>query len=203
MKLSRRLSRFNSRVDALTNVLGEFDGIAHISDDQIKIIERSIMQFQLEWELFIRNLILDCATGKFENESGAISSRLPQKFATREIACHFLLSNFRRTPQSREPSWYLPSEAIGVASFFQLTNSATVSAELGITPWEIDDLRHFRNFLAHRSKFSARKLRGTGLISPGAKIDPVHVTYSYSPSGAKNYQRWPSFMKQVAVRITV
>lgn len=202
MKLSRRLSRFNSRVDTLTSGLSEFDGIHELSDKQIKIIERSIMQLQLEWELFVRNFLLDCATGQFENENGVVSSNLPQSFATREIACHFLLANFRRRPQVREPDWYLPSAAIDVANFFQLSNSATISAELGITPWEVDDLRHFRNFLAHRSKYSAIKLRQTGLIASGATINPVEVTFAYSPNGAKHYQRWSSFMKQVAARAT-
>lgn len=202
MQLSRRLSKFNSRVDTLTSGLSEFDGITELSEKHIKIIERSIMQLQLEWELFIRNFLLDCATGHFENEDGIVSSYLTQSFATREIACHFLLANFRRNPQTREPDWYLPRIAIEVADFFKLSNRATISAELGITPWEVDDLRYFRNFLAHRSKYSALKLRQTGLVAQGATINSVTVAFAYSPSGAKNYQRWSGFMKQVAARAT-
>jgi hypothetical protein len=201
MLLSNRLTRVNRRVDALVHVISSFEGAVSRSSSDVHLVEKCLMQLQLEWEVFIRNFILDCATNKFQCGSGPVTSSIPQRLYTREIACHYLISTF---PKSRkEPDWYIPARAIRAADSLGLSNLSTVSAELGVSPWEVDDLRFLRNFIAHRSKNSALKLRSVGLASRSGSIRPVDIAYSHSSSGVVNYRRWASFVKNVAARVTV
>lgn len=198
MLLSRKLARIHNNVDALKSEISAQEAIGISNLAQRRIIERCVMQLQLEMELFIRNYILDCATGKYKTSTGSVASTLAQEFENREAAHHYL-SRVRR--QAREPQWAIPTQAISAANTLGLTNYAHISAELGITPWEIDNLRYVRNFIAHRSKESAIKLRVTGLTSSKNPIDPVAIIIGPSPLGGKSYERWAGFIKGVASRL--
>jgi hypothetical protein len=152
---------------------------------------------QVEFELFIRNYILDCATGTFCTEGEPITSKL-KKFKRRERACAYIL-NARKT--KREPNWAIPSHAIAAAQTLQLSNERQVLDELGISPWEIDDMRFVRNFIAHKSKEAAVRLRYQGLVKTKEKIDPAAIVVGVSKKGGKNYERWSGFIKGVATRL--
>ena len=158
-------------------------------------MERLLIQLQVGWEHFVRNMILDSATGKFVWSSQSIMSSLPPRLKSREQVSHHLISLH---PSRRfEPDWYLPSEAIDAASWLGLSNYENISAQLGISPWKIDDLRLVKNFVAHQSKRSALYLRASGLVSSRDLI-PIHCTFEYGSSGAENYLEWSAFMKYVA-----
>lgn len=202
MLLNRRIFKLNSRVDSLSNALADLEGIGFKTDRDVHLIEKCTMQLQLEWEHFVRNFVLDCATGSFFNSTGRIYSTLPIDFRNRENACHYLIAQSPNPRNRREPEWYLPSKAIRAAMTLGLSNSSIISAELGITPWEVDNLRFVRNFIAHRSKSSALKLRSAGLSGGCDTIDTVKIIYGHSGSGVQNYLIWSSFIKGVAARIS-
>ena len=195
-ELNRRLSKFEARIDALANIIGQFAGGKNSDAYGVYTVERALIQLQIEWELFVRNLILDCATGKYKNKLGVVYSKVNCDLHNREKACYFLLSNYKRNKV--EPDWYLPNEAVKAAIFLDVSNIATISAQLGLSPWVIDDLRYVRNFIAHRSKRSALKLREIGLVTFHESISTVNVAYSFHASGERNYLVWSKFMKFVA-----
>lgn len=200
MLLSRKLSRLTSKVSSLEAEIAGHEGIGLSNLQQQRIVERCVMQLQIEMELFIRNYILDCATGLYSQSGVAVQSNLGYPFKNRESACDFLLKKNRT---KREPQWAIPKHAIDAATALGLSNAAQISAELGVAPWEVDHLRYVRNFIAHRSKESALKLRTFGLASPNDGIDPVAIIVGTSPLGGKNYERWAGFIRGVARRLVV
>jgi hypothetical protein len=198
MHLSKKLARILNNVNLLEAEIAAHEQIGISNHEQQRIIERCVIQLQIEMELFIRNFILDCATGKFSHSNGIIHSTHAQSFINRENACDFLL---RKNKSRREPQWAIPKNAIDAATTLKLSNLSEISIELGVAPWEIDNLRFVRNFIAHRSKESALKLRRIGLASPSGAIYPVSIITASSPLGGKNYERWAGFIRGVARRL--
>lgn len=201
MLLGRRLPRFYGRLDHLSKIIATVDATTDKTSEQIFSAEKAIMQIQIEWELFVRNLILDSATGNFKNGSGPIVSRRYSDLRSREAAAYRLISTYNR--QRFEPDWYLPDKAIDASIRLDISNQPQIAAELGVTPWPIDELRHIRNFIAHKSKRAALTVRQTGITGTSAKIDVLDVALQYSTGGAKRYIGWISFSKGVAARLVV
>jgi hypothetical protein len=199
MLLARRLPRFYRRLDHLSEVIAGIDGTVDRTPQEILAAERSLIQFQIEWEHFVRDLILDSATGRFANGSGPVRSRSFADLRSREVAAHKLITLF---PKSKfEPDWYLPDKAIDAAVRLDLSNRAQISLELGVTPWPIDELRHLRNFISHRSKRAALKVREAGIVGTSREIDVLAVAFQYGSSGVKRYIEWIKFSKGAAKRL--
>lgn len=196
MELSKRLPRFEGKIDALHELLSKYDAVSPEVLHNAFAVERAVMQMQVEWELFVRGLILDCATGNFADGHGQVVSSHPTTLPTRERAGHYLVAQYPRS--DKEPNWYVPAEAVRAASLLGVSNLANISAQLGVSPWPLDDLRHLRNFIGHRSKSSALKVRQVGLVSPSNRIDTIDVTFAFNNTGTRNYVGWGQFMKYIA-----
>lgn len=199
MLLARRIPRFYGRLDHLSEIIAAVDATANRTSEQIFAAEKALVQIQVEWEHFVRDLILDSATGNFENGSGPIISRSHPSLRSREAAAHRLIGTYRR--RQTEPDWYLPNQAIDASIRLGVSNQPQIAAELGVTPWPIDDLRHVRNFIAHKSKRSALSVRATGIFGTSAKIDVLEAALQYGTGGAKRYIEWINFSKGVAARL--
>lgn len=198
MLLARRIPRFYRRLDHLSGIIAAVDEAAIRTSQQIFAAEKALIQIQIEWEHFVRDLILDSATGQFANGSGSVSSgRYPGR-RSREAAAHKLVALSKR---QFEPYWYLPAEAINAAIRLDVSNSQQIAAELGVTPWPIDELRHLRNFIAHKSKRSALSVRGTGIVGASARIDVLDTALQYGSGGVKHYVEWINFSKGAAARL--
>ena len=75
MKLNKRLFRFEDRLDCLVQRIRKLDQRCDLSVPEAYIVERTVIQFQIEWELFVRRLILDSATGRYEDSRGRVFSK--------------------------------------------------------------------------------------------------------------------------------
>ena len=199
--LSRRLPRFFRRLDDLGKIISDVDATDKRTILHVYCAEKALIQIQIEWEHFVRNLILDSATGNFSNSAGHVRSHIFRQMRSREVAAHALLSTYRQ--RQHEPNWYLPSQAIGAAQTLGVSNFQQISAELGVTPWPIDELRHIRNFIAHKSKRSALSLRQSGIVPQTDNIDVLDIAFQYVSGGRKRYQIWIAFAKGVAQRLVV
>lgn len=199
MQLSRRLPRFKGKLDNLGDLLSTVDAKAERNTRDIYTAERALIQIQIEWEHYVRAVILDSATGSYSNTSGPVRSTIHPSISSREVAAHLLIDSYPN--RQHEPDWYLPNQAIDAAVRLGISNVAQVSAELGITPWPIDELRHLRNFIAHRSRRSALSLRGTGIVPVSGGIDILNAAFQYGPGGLKRYSEWISFAKGAAGRL--
>lgn len=198
MQLERHAWRLGCRIDALADFLRPYES-ADLSSVDVFNVERIIIQLQIEWEHFVRNLILDSATGKYRSKSGPVSSNLPVKVPSRKHAGFLLVSQYQR--RRNEPDWYLPRDAIQAAGKLVLTNESKIATELGITPWELDDLRHLRNFIAHRSGRAATSVRGAGCVAKTDRIIPSTICFDYLTGGHRRYEGWVAFMKRVGSRL--
>jgi len=199
MLLTRRLPRFYQRLDHLSEIIAAVDSATHRTSEQIFAAEKALIQIQIEWEHFVRDLILDSATGNFENGSGRIISRSHPDLRSREAAARRLIGTYRN--RLFEPDWYLPVQAIDASIRLDISNQAQIAAELGVTPWPIDELRYVRNFIAHKSKRSALAVRATGIVGASASIDVLEAAVQYGTGGAKRYIEWINFSKGVAARL--
>lgn len=199
MLLARRIPRFYSRLDRLSGIIAAVDATANRASEQIFAAEKALIQIQIEWEHFVRGVVLDSATGQFENGSGPIISRSHPGLGSREAVAHWLIGTYRS--RQFEPDWYLPAQAIDASIRLDISNHPQIAAELGVTPWPIDELRHIRNFIAHKSKRSALNVRGTGIVGAYANIDVLDAALQYGPGGAKRYIEWINFSKGAAARL--
>ena len=199
MQLSRRNVRFEAKLDALVGVIGALDDGRTLNVKEVFLMERALIQLQIDWELFVRGVILDSATGKFCDSKGVIISSISGNLRSREHAGNHLITLYAK--RRHEPDWYLPVDAVNAARLLNVSNLSTISAELGVTPWLLDELRYLRNFIAHRSKRAALNLRSAGLAATA--LDSVKIAVSYGSGGAKNYQGWTNFMKYVSRRIVL
>jgi hypothetical protein len=198
MQLERHAWRLENRLDALTSGLKPFEGKALSAVDTF-VVERTIIQMQIEWEHFVRALILDSSTGRHSTRSGPVASTLPVKIRNREHAGYVLISQYKK--RSNEPDWYLPEDAIKAAGKLSLTNENKIAAELGVTPWGLSDLRHLRNFISHRSGRSAISLRSATTVAKADQIIPTAICFEYAFGGMRRYESWAGFMNGVANRL--
>lgn len=199
MLLARRLPRFHQRLDCLAEIIAAIDRVRDKTPEQVFIAERALIQIQIEWEHFVRGLILDSATGSFSNSAGRVYSTTFSSIRSREAAAHKLVSLFPRS--NKEPDWYLTPKAIDAAMKLGVSNLSQIAAELGVTPWPMDDLRHLRNFIAHKSKNAALKVRTSGITIASKRIEALTLSLQYGVSGDKNYMTWVGFSKGVATRM--
>ena len=199
MLLSRRIPRFDRKLDALGKIISDVDATTQRTIEDIFAAEKALIQIQIEWEHFVRNLILDSATGLFSNAGGLLTSRRFSLIRSRENAAHVLIGTFRN--RQFEPDWYLPNQAIDAALRLDVSNSAQISAELGLTPWPIEELRHVRNFIAHQSKRSALSVRRTGIVPAAGTIDVFDAAVQYGAGGVKRFDGWIAFAKGAASRL--
>ncbi len=163
-------------------------------------MEHAIFQLQNIWEHFVREFVLTSALGTFYSSTGPIVSKLPNKMTSKEHAAHVLMSTYKK--RTTEPNWYLPTDAIDAASRLKLSNLSNIAGGLGKTPWLLEDLRYTRNFFAHRSKESAKKVRDMSWFSPkNGAIDVNSTVFFYSYGGAYMIELWATEMKNIAVAL--
>lgn len=196
MRFDRRVWKLHRNIDREVRRIQSFGVNPSPGANEVSLIERSIIQLQVEWEHFVRCFVLDCATGRFEDVNGRICSSLALGSASRERVSHTLISSYRK--RRREPDWYLPGQAIDAADRLRLSNFRKISTLLGVTPWVLDDLRHLRNFVAHQSKDSALEARRNNLVTASNQIVPAESALSYGAGGVMRVDTWSTFMKTIS-----
>lgn len=200
MQLSARIWSFHSRLDDILGLMLSLEHEIYKCNRSVLLFERLIIQLQTEWDLFVRSTILDSATGRYENSKGLVVSGIVPPRVSREAAAFVLLTQYPR--RKYEPDWYLPTEAIDAAMKLKISNATEISMFLGSTPWLIEELRHFRNFISHRSKRSALTLRS---VVPLRSINGTHLCahcLSYNTNGLRRIEDWVQFMKNISIGMT-
>lgn len=196
MRFDSHVWKLHRNVDRQVGRIKSCGDGGSLSEFDVSIIERSIVQLQIEWEHFVRCFVLDCATGRFEDQNGSIFSSLTLRTASREKVSHILIGRYKK--RRREPDWYLPNEAIDAADRLCLSNSQKIANILGVTPWVLDDLRCLRNFVAHQSKEAALVARKLGLVTVSNHIVPAQSALSYGLGGTRRIEIWSNFMKTIS-----
>ncbi len=196
MHFHKHVWRLHRNIDVQVDRIRNHARSPRVSVIDILLIERAIVQLQIEWEQFVRFFILDCATGRFNDRNGTVTSGLPSKPANRERASHLLVSLYRK--RNKEPNWYRPTEAIDAADRLLLSNFCRISMTLGVTPWLLDDLRHLRNFIVHQSKRSAEEIRRNQIVTASNRIIPAQSALAFGIAGGQMFVGWANFMKTIS-----
>ena len=193
--LSQRLPRFDKKIDRLSKLVGQIKQKHSISWGDRLLIERSVLQLQTEWELFVREFILDSATGKFASSQGNVNSVYTVSATLSREKILNKLSVSANSLRHREPNWSITKEAIAASGKLELSNHKHISAVLGASPWYLDDLRPIRNFVAHYSKRSALEVRKSFKLSTRDKICPSQFSLQTVSGGISKFEQWANFIK--------
>ena len=129
MRFHRHVWRLHHKVDVQVARICRHDHGGGLSECDASLIERAIVQLQVEWEQFVRTFVFDCATGRFEDRSGSIISGLLPRPANRERASNMLINSYRK--RKLEPDWYRPDQAIQAADRLRLSNFNTIFERTG------------------------------------------------------------------------
>lgn len=199
-RLLDRYWRFESTINNIHLEISNCESIIESNKFEYFYLERLLIQLQVEFELFIRGVILDSATGKFSNSAGLVSSTLFSSKVSREQVSHKLISLYPK--RNKEPDWYLSNDAIVAAQKLNLSNFSQISAFLGVSPWMVNELRYIRNFIAHQSKNSSLTIKDNLPITKISHKELKFFCYSYNVNGRKNFEEWTYFVKLIAKGIT-
>ncbi len=163
MDLVRLYGRFHGETEGLVRDMKQAKSLAdkhteswEHSQVYIRAQQMIIIRAVDSWGKYCRSIILESCYATPKTESGTVVTRAAG-ILSRSDALAKVSQRYYRPPH-REPSWHVPSEAIGAARYLGINNFTSVSLALGSTPNPIDDLRILRNSLAHRSMHAINRM---------------------------------------------
>ena len=149
--------------------------------------EMAVLRLHDDWARFCRELILDSAASAPKSRSGTTIARAPSIRSIQDA----IDASIRSTPQRRyEPKWATASESVRAALALAITNSATVTAALGATNSPAEDLRHVRNFFAHRAENTADKVRNLTFYRTGMGLNAHDLLSPIVAGGVTRFESW-------------
>lgn len=159
--------------------------------------QHCVLELYDAWSQFCKDLVLLSAQGGYSTSSGTTLTRASLIGSSRPLDAVYTLSGrySHRTP----PSWGIPSELIGVARGIGIGNSANVSAAIGAVNSPSERVRHTRNYIAHKSSYTAQKaiaaLSSYGSVSP---LDVDQVLLTPTTHGVVVFEDWRNGLVTVA-----
>ena len=136
-----------------------------------------LIDLNSRWEQAVRELFLFYAA---RNDTGLMYPRRSHKNT-------IITAYLKNAGLKKELNWLVPTDVIRFSQQLALPEHKYVLPILGKTPWLLDDMRHYRNFIAHSSEESARKLdaKSSPLSVPKMKKFPFEMT-----KGIPRYKLW-------------
>lgn len=158
--------------------------------------EMAVIRLHDSWARYSREIIVLSAGGKPFTVNG---SRVPLAPGVRHIpdVIPKLISSYRR--RDYEPQWARSQEAVDAAQRLKIQNFTTVSAALGATNSPAEEIRPLRNFLAHRGRDSAMKVRVQTIFLPSYRVRVEDIAGAFVPPGITRYEQWVANLKHVAL----
>lgn len=143
-----------------------------------------IIELNSTWERTVREFML------FYGARHRFKTPKPTRSQKSSVISNFLTTAGRQ----RELNWLIPTEVIHFSRTIGLPEHGSILGVLGKSPWTLDHLRHYRNFIAHESEESARKLGGncSPILTPALKHFPFEME-----RGAPRFRNWVAEMNIV------
>lgn len=95
-----------------------------------------------------------------------------------------------------EPKWYSAGDAIDAAQRINIQNRSAVVAALSSVSSPAEEMRHVRNYYAHRGKGTSDKALATGLF-PGTDLSVFNLS-SFGPGGETILRGWIRQLRLIA-----
>lgn len=124
--------------------------------------EMAVVRLHDSWARFCRELIVISAHGNTYTLSGFYIP-LSTVMRKRSDVMPYLLSTYKK--RQYEPKWSEAVECLDAATRLKIVNHRTVAAALSSSDSPADEIRHVRNFYAHRKHGAAQRACSTGLFS--------------------------------------
>jgi hypothetical protein len=157
--------------------------------------EMVVIRMHDAWARFCREIVITSAIGNTVTISGLPVSRCHVTVTDHGSAVAYLLSTYKK--RRYEPKWGDVQECIDAASRFRVTNLSTLSAGLGATNSPAEEIRHARNYYAHRKGGSALKAMATNLFT-GKYFPEVRDLNRFTSGGSTVIESWVQRLTSVA-----
>lgn len=157
--------------------------------------EMVVVRLHDAWARFCRELVIMSAGCKPYTATGIPLNRVPGVKQRGDVVPK-LISTY--SSRRYEPRWADATECIDAARRLGIGNFSTVSAALGATNSPVDDLRHVRNFFAHRRKGTADKVRARSFYGAAMNIKVEDLVGQVVPPGTTRMESWVIDMRIVA-----
>lgn len=162
--------------------------------------EASVIRLFDAWSRFCRELVICSAYARPITLNGSAVPRAPLVGRRADVLPLLRASFPDGKPPWWEPSWGISTRAIDSAQRLRVANFSAVSAALGAVGHASDDLRRFRNFVAHRGEDTKTGVlsisRGLG-IADDLPIE-VMLVQPVPPAGAFLLESWIGDLRRVA-----
>lgn len=170
-EFSRDLARFNSGRPA-----GSF----------LFLPEMATLRLHDEWARFSREIILSSAADRPLTTMGITVNQAPGITSRADAISQSIRLGGRRY----EPNWAIASISIQTAQNLRIQNLSAVSSALGASNSPAEDLRHVRNFFAHRSKGTADKVRALPFYSRTMRLTALDLLAGSVNGGSSRFEVW-------------
>lgn len=152
--LRRFLSKSQQLDMAFNGVSTASLGLSTLIQDSAK--EMLVVRLQDFWSQFVRELIVLSASGQAETSSG---TPLPATMGFTGVGDvrTWLVAN--RPSRNRDLDWHVAATSTHWSQRIGIANHSTVTAAIGSTNSPEEQVRIYRNFIVHRTKETADRLR--------------------------------------------
>ncbi len=161
--------------------------------------EMSVIRLYDSWARFCRAAVIISAYGKTETLSGTLltASSLPS-ITSRAQVIPTLLSTFKKKKHLYEPDWDRADQCIDAGRRLVIQNLSTMAAALGAVNSPADEIRHVRNFYAHRRQDSCANALSTNCF-PVLRRPVVFRLNDYTTGGTTVIASWIQRLLAIAV----
>ena len=153
-----------------------------------------IVRLQDHWAHFVKQLIVLSASGKAHTTSGI--SVVSAHGLTSVRGVEAWLAPY--TPGTREPDWHVAQTSLRLARLLRVSNLGNVSAALGSVNSPETDIRTYRNYIVHRNKGTADKLRQMVRTNGWRPSDIALLPDVYITGGKRLWEAWLDDLQAVA-----
>jgi hypothetical protein len=156
------------------------------------------------WHRFCRRLVLTSAVLEPVTLSGVPVLRVPGLASEKDVLVRLRTMPGPARPPYWEPRWHDAVQASQAARFLSLSNSIQIVGALGSTPSPAVDLNAVRNFVAHRNRDTATRLRpvlvkyGVTPTAGTSSRDVVDQIVSSTVGKTTVFQVWCAQLEQIA-----
>lgn len=157
--------------------------------------EMAVIRLHDSWTRFCRELIITSALGNTLTLGGTLLTKSSPSVTDRNSVITSLLAAYPRRRRF-EPRWGDAIECLDAARRLGIRNLATVSAGLGATNSPAEEIRHIRNFYAHRKMGAAQRAIATNLFV--GDYPRVTDLLAYTAGGIRIIDSWVQRLMLVA-----
>lgn len=162
-----------------------------------------VVRLQDAWMRACKEVFMSSACDEPLTPSGQVVHRVVPSRAQVLPALRSTFTGHSKKPLWWEPDWGNPRVFLDASSRLGLSNYATLSLGMSITPSPTDNVRKIRNFLAHRNRDTADLVAEVArfyLLAPESQAEQI-IT-AFLPPGISIFESWVDDLR-VMVRTIV